>query len=692
MSTHDDIIRGYSPEITKRLMTYLKPYKAASAITLITLAAATIAELLAPIVLQRTLDNHILRRDYRVQAAAADELMLDEKAAERIGGSLFFSQDALKGMSGREKEQARLRGLLDKDEWYVFPAGEGPADATVLSNPQLFVSSEKLHAVRIADLRTLSPQEKRAVRHNDMLGLKRRSGEYGILLTAILIFSFLQVYSASWIGQKIMADMRGGLLSHVMRQSLRYLNGIPVGSLVSRIANDVGTISEFFTNVTISFLKDAAMMAGVIAALFVLDYHLAWISLITMLPIFVLIVVFRSRMRDAFRRVRARLSGLNAFLSERISGMSTVQLFDSEIRSAAEFDEQGKGLLRAEMREMRIMAVFRPLIDLISSSTAALVIWYSAGLHQSGRLSLGVLIAFVQLIQKFFQPVTDIAEKFNILQSAMAGGERIFAMMDEEDRISDRDGAAEAAASGEIRFENVHFSYVQGEPVLRGLNFRIEAGQTVAVVGATGAGKTTIANLITRLWDPDQGRILLDGSDIRHRPLADLRQNVTPVQQDVFLFSGTIAENIDLGRGMERSSIIEAARLARADPFISRLPQSYETAVTEGAGNLSAGERQLIAFARIIAHNPRLIILDEATANVDTETETLLQEGLETLLRERTAVVIAHRLSTIRRADRILVLGHGRVIEQGSHDELLAAGGVYHNLHRLQFAENAPDN
>ena len=692
MSTHNDIIRGYSPEITKRLMTYLKPYKAASAITLITLAAATIAELLAPIVLQRTLDNHILRRDYRVQAAAADELMLDEKAAERIGGSLFFSQNALKGMSGREKEQARLRGLLDKDEWYVFPAGEGPADATVLSNPQLFVSSEKLHAVRIADLRTLSPQEKRAVRHNDMLGLKRRSGEYGILLTAILIFSFLQVYSASWIGQKIMADMRGGLLSHVMRQSLRYLNGIPVGSLVSRIANDVGTISEFFTNVTISFLKDAAMMAGVIAALFVLDYHLAWISLITMLPIFVLIVVFRSRMRDAFRRVRARLSGLNAFLSERISGMSTVQLFDSEIRSAAEFDEQGKGLLRAEMREMRIMAVFRPLIDLISSSTAALVIWYSAGLHQSGRLSLGVLIAFVQLIQKFFQPVTDIAEKFNILQSAMAGGERIFAMMDEEDRISDRDGAAEAAASGEIRFENVHFSYVQGEPVLRGLNFRIEAGQTVAVVGATGAGKTTIANLITRLWDPDQGRILLDGSDIRHRPLADLRQNVTPVQQDVFLFSGTIAENIDLGRGMERSSIIEAARLARADPFISRLPQSYETAVTEGAGNLSAGERQLIAFARIIAHNPRLIILDEATANVDTETETLLQEGLETLLRERTAVVIAHRLSTIRRADRILVLGHGRVIEQGSHDELLAAGGVYHNLHRLQFAENAPDN
>ena len=294
----------------------------------------------------------------------------------------------------------------------------------------------------------------------------------------------------------------------------------------------------------------------------------------------------------------------------------------------------------------------------------------------------------MQLIQKFFQPVTDIAEKFNILQSAMAGGERIFAMMDEEDRISDEAGesAGEASDAGEIRFENVHFSYVPGEPVLRGLNFRIEAGHTAAVVGATGAGKTTIANLITRLWDPDEGRILLDGRDIRRRPLADLRHGIIPVQQDVFLFTGSIAENIDLGRGMDRESIIEAAKLARADPFISRLPESYDTPVTEGAGNLSAGERQLIAFARIIAHNPRLIILDEATANVDTETEALLQEGLETLLRERTAVVIAHRLSTIRRADRILVLARGQLIEQGTHDELLAAGGVYSNLHQLQFA------
>lgn len=701
MSRQDDIIRGYSPEITKRLFTYLRPYKTATAITIITLAASTLAELAAPIVLQRTLDDHVLRREYRLEAGAADELMPEKEdadrlreAGERIAGSLFVPADALKGMSGEAGNRARLQGLLDEEEWYVFPAGHPPGDEAAARNPRVFVSSGRMHALRITDLRELSAEQRRAVRHTDMLGLKRRSGQYGLLLAAILVFSFLQVYAASWIGEKVMADMRGGLLAHVMRQSLRYLGGTPVGRLVSRIANDVGTISEFFTNVTISFLKDAAMMAGVIAALFVLDYHLAWISLITMLPTFALILVFRSRMRDAFRRVRARLSALNAFLSERISGMSTVQLFDSEVRSAEEFSEKGKALLGAEMREMHIMSVFRPLIDLISSSAAALVIWYSAGLHQSGRLSLGVLIAFVQLTQKFFQPVTDIAEKFNILQSAMAGGERIFAMMDEEDRISDEaeERTGGASDAGEIRFENVHFSYVPGEPVLRGLNFRIEAGHTAAVVGATGAGKTTIANLITRLWDPDEGRILLDGRDIRRRPLADLRHAIIPVQQDVFLFSGSIAENIDLGRGMDRASIIEAAKLARADPFISRLPESYDTPVTEGAGNLSAGERQLIAFARIIAHNPRLIILDEATANVDTETEALLQEGLETLLRERTAVVIAHRLSTIRRADRILVLARGRLIEQGTHDELLAAGGVYSNLHQLQFAENTHAN
>jgi len=469
-----------------------------------------------------------------------------------------------------------------------------------------------------------------------------------------------------------------------------------VGSLVSRTANDVETIYEFFTNVTISFLKDGAIMAGVVIVIFALDKHLALVAMAALVPTVLLIVLFQKRVRESFRKVRAGLSAVNAYLSERLGGMSTVQLFAAEKRSRREFKDKNGTLLEAQLHQMKIMAVFRPLIDTISSLAVALVIWYSTSLHDQGLLTLGILIAFIELIQKFFHPVRDIAEKFNILQSAMAGGERIFDMLDTIDRIPDEGREAKDCTNedlcGEIRFENVSFSYVPGEPVLNGLDFRIKPGETIAVVGATGAGKTTIANLLTRLWDPDAGSILLDGKDVRERPLEELRRTVQPVQQDVFLFAGTVAENIDLGIGLTEEKIINAAEISRADSFISKMPEAYLTQISEGAGNLSAGQRQLIAFARIIAHNPRVIILDEATANVDTQTETLLQEGLEKLLDNRTAIVIAHRLSTIRRADRILVIGHGRVIEEGRHSELIARDGVYSRLYKLQSGNGFLNN
>ncbi len=703
----DEIIRGYSPEVMKRLLGYIKPYKIAGMLTLVALVLATAAELLLPIVMKLTLDDHLLRRESRlsvesVKAAAAGEgpfELTEELAVDllgegfRIGDSLFVSSQALSDLHSEERAAAMTAGWLDIEDWYVVMNPDDDALNVINGHADDFIRdvTTDTFAIRISDRDTLTTDERRALRSGDIAGLKSRSLQYLLLLFSVLIFTFVQVYQASWIGQKIMADIRQGLLGHIMRQSLRYLGQTPVGSLVSRTANDVETINEFFTNVTISFLKDGAIMIGVIAVLFALDSRLALVTLVTVVPTFILIVIFQNRMREAFRRVRAKVSSVNAYLSERLGGMATVQLFDAEKRSGEEFNIRGGELLNAELGQMKIMAVFRPLIDLIASVAVALIIWYSTGLHDSGLLTLGVLIAFIELIQKFFQPVKDIAEKFNILQSAMAGGERIFAMMDTVDRIPDG-GNIEAACDeepvcGEIKFENVLFSYVPGEPVLKGLDFRIDPGQTVAVVGATGAGKTTIANLITRLWDPDEGRVLLDGKDVRNRPLPELRRSVQPVQQDVFLFAGTVAENIDLGLGLSREKIIEAALLSRADTFIQALPKGYDAEITEGAGNLSAGQRQLIAFARIIAHNPRVIILDEATANVDTETETLLQEGLKQLLEDRTALIIAHRLSTIRMADRIMVLGHGKLIEEGTHTELLERNGVYHNLYRLQFAD-----
>ncbi|MCK5250495.1 MAG: ATP-binding cassette domain-containing protein, partial [Spirochaetaceae bacterium] len=552
-------------------------------LTISALVLATAAELLLPIVMKLTLDDHLLRRENRlsivsIEAAATGEgpLELTEKLAAdllkegfRIGDSLFVPSQALSDLHSDERAAAVTAGWLDAENWYVVTNPDDDALNVINGHADDFIRSvtTDTFAIRISDRDNLTTDERRALRSGDIAGLKSRSLQYFLLLFSVLIFTFVQVYQASWIGQKIMADIRQGLLGHIMRQSLKYLGQTPVGSLVSRTANDVETINEFFTNVTISFLKDGAIMIGVIAVLFALDSRLALVALVTMVPTFILIAVFQNRMRESFRRVRAKVSSVNAYLSERLGGMSTVQLFDTEKRSGKEFDVKGDELLDAELGQMKIMAVFRPLIDLIASVAVALIIWYSTGLHDSGLLTLGVLIAFIELIQKFFQPVKDIAEKFNILQSAMAGGERIFAMMDIIDRIPDggNDEAAcdEEPVCGEIIFEDVHFSYVPGEPVLKGLNFRIEPGQTVAVVGATGAGKTTIANLITRLWDPDEGRVLLDGKDVRNRPLPELRRSVQPVQQDVFLFAGTIAENIDLGLGLSKEKIIEAARISR---------------------------------------------------------------------------------------------------------------------------------
>ena len=694
----DDLIRGKSSDVLRRLMAHLKPYPLSTMITILALILATGAELLSPLVMRRALDDHILRSEIRVETVEASRNGISLPAdTVQIGEYSYVRDSDLVDLGPDGRAAARSDGWLDDGLWYVFPVDSPEDQAIIAADPDLFESAPDGtdHAIRVEDLRSL-PQEQRAIlRSADIGGLRNRSIQYLGLLVGVLIFTFAQVYAASWIGQKVMADIREGLLAHIMRQSLRYLGKTPVGSLVSRIANDVETINEFFSNVTISFLKDFSIMAGVILVIFLLDVRLALVALMMVIPTFILIVIFQNRMRESFRKVRARVSKVNAYLSEHLGGMGTIQLFAVQNRSSSEFRSKGDALLSAELGQMRIMAVFRPLIELIASAAVALVIWYSTGLRDSGMVSLGVLIAFIDLVQKFFQPVKDIAEKFNILQSAMAGGERIFDMMDTVDRIPDGgeeliacdDDMETAESCGEIRFENVHFSYVPGEPVLKGLDIRIPRGSTVAIVGATGAGKTTIANLLTRLWDPDSGRILLDGRSISDRSLPDLRKTVQPVQQDVFLFSGTIAENIHLGRPMSTERIREAARISRAAGFIESLPEGYDTHVAEGASNFSAGQRQLIAFARIIAHDPRVIILDEATANVDTETETLLQEGLEALLEDRTALIIAHRLSTIRKADRILVLGHGKLIEEGTHDELLDREGVYHNLYRLQFED-----
>ena len=520
----------------------------------------------------------------------------------------------------------------------------------------------------------------------DIAALKIKGLLYFFLLAGGLVFSFLQVYLMAYTGQGVMEDIRLKLYNHTVRQSLSFLGQTPVGSLVSRITNDVETLNEFFTSVAASVLKDVSLIAGVLVTIFFLNSKLAFITILTVPPVFIAARFFRLQAREAYREVRSSVSAVNTFLSEHIAGMDIVQMFGKETSVRQLFQKQNGKLLKANLAELYVFAFFRPLMNLFTSVTLGIVIYFGGNgvLHHS--LSLGVLIAFISLIQKFYRPILDFAEKFTILQSAMAGGERVFSLMDESDTIEDTGKETLLQpVKGELEFRNVSFSYRKGEPVLRNLSFKVAPGETAALAGYTGAGKTTIANLLTRMWEIDSGEILLDGKDIRSLPLETLRRTIMPVQQDIFLFSGTIRENIDMGSGLDDREIEQAARLAQAHSFIEKLPGGYLFTLNEGASNISTGQRQLISFARALARNPRVIILDEATGSIDTETEKRIQKAIETLMENRTSLVIAHRLSTIRHADRILVLSRGMLVEEGTHDELLRQEGLYYNLYQLQY-------
>ncbi len=687
----EKIISGYNPALVRRLFSYLRPYRTIAIIGIVALGIATTAELLLPVILQRSIDHYLVNTYSRI---SADKTGLSElrgariiSSDVRIGNYFYIPDYRLKSIMGVNKNRLEREGIIGKASYYVVPVDTAERRAIVARYPDLFITGKSDYAaITAASIDSVATGDLRTLRSRDIGGLKRAGAAFFGLLIGQLLFGFLQVYLMALAGQGVMKDIRLQLFRHTVGQSLRFLGTNPVGKLVTRLTNDVETINELFTSVLVSLLQDVALMGGVVITLFYLNVTLGLVTLATLPPVIVATLLYRVKARDAYRRVRLWVSQVNTYLSEHLSGMTVVQLFVRERHSSNEFEVRNRELTRANLTQVYVFATFRPIIDLFSSVSTAVIIYFGARFMLAGVVSLGVLVAFINLITKFYQPVMDISEKFTILQSAMAGSERVFELLDTRDNIPDDGRKTLGDIRGELVFDHVDFGYKQGEPVIRNLSFRVEPGQTVAIVGYTGAGKTTIANLLTRLWDIQGGRILLDNTDIRDIPLATLRTAIQPIQQDVFLFSDTIRDNILLGREMADDQLMQAAKIVQADGFISSLPEGYATALTEGASNISTGQRQLVSFARVIAHDPRIIIMDEATANIDTETERLIQRALQALLANRTSLVIAHRLSTIKHADRILVLSDGELVEQGNHEELLAAGGVYYNLYRLQYS------
>ncbi len=512
------------------------------------------------------------------------------------------------------------------------------------------------------------------------------------LYFGVLLLEFVVEYGGAllttWIGQRVMFDLRMQIYEHLQRLSIPFYDRNPVGRLMTRVTSDVETLNELFSSGVVTIFGDVFTLVAIMVMMLAIDLQLALVTFSVIPLVWLTAAVFRRRVREAFRDIRTRLARLNAYLQERLSGMRIVQLFGREDASARRFAELNREHLDAHLRSITIYAVFFPVVEVLTSVAMALLLWYGGLRVLDDTLTVGVLAAFIQYTRRFFQPLQDLSEKFNLLQSAMASSERVFALLDERVTVAEPALARRLPTpiAGEVRFENVWFRYSPDGPwVLRDISFTASPGRTIALVGHTGAGKTTIVSLLLRFYDPERGRITVDGMDTRDLSTAELRSIIGFVQQDLFLFTGDILHNLTLDAPITPEAAHQAARRVGADRFIERLPSGYGHRLGERGRSLSVGERQLLSFARALALDPRILVLDEATSSVDAEAEAQIQRAIAELMSGRTSLVVAHRLSTILHADEILVLHHGEIRERGSHRDLLAQEGLYRRLYELQL-------
>jgi len=527
-------------------------------------------------------------------------------------------------------------------------------------------------------------------------GLELLVGTYALVQLLRLVFSYFQALLLNTVGQYVMFDMRRELYDKLQHQEVAYYDRNPVGRIMTRLTSDVDSLNELFTAGITDLLGDVVMIFAIIGVMLWMDVRLTFVTLLTVPLLWIATTWFRKGARKGYDMVRTRIARINAFLQEHFAGAQTVQIFNAEIKSLNRFREINADYRKANIDTIFYYAVFFPLVDFIGAIGIALIIWYGGYRVMQNTpghtvLTLGALVAFIQYSSFLFQPIRDISDKYNVLQAAVVASHRIFKTLDLPIAItSPVQPAKSGRAEGRIEFENVWFAYKEGDWILKDVSFTVEPGQSMALVGHTGSGKSTITNLLMRFYDVQRGRILLDGVDLREWDLQALRENFAVVLQDIFLFSGSIEGNIRLGRqDISEERVKWAAQEVSAEPFINRLQGGYRAEVKERGAGLSVGQKQLISFARALAFDPAILILDEATSSIDTETEQLIQQAIARVMRNRTSIVVAHRLSTIQRADQIIVLHHGQIRERGTHQELLAHHGLYWKLYKLQYADSA---
>jgi ATP-binding cassette subfamily B multidrug efflux pump len=574
-------------------------------------------------------------------------------------------------------------GLWRRILTFIWPYRNRVALAIVLS---LIISATTLvvpYLIRIGIDRYIVNQE--------LNGDQRLSGLAGVAALLLVVMTvgfaanFFQVTVLEWTGQRIMHAIRQRLFKHLLSLHLAFFHANPVGRLVTRLTNDIQNMHEMFTSVIVTLFNEFVKLAAIVVILFWMNWRLTlWINLLV--PVMVLISIGFSRFaREAFRQIRSSLAAINSYLQETLSGMVIIQLFLREKDVYQRFTALNSDYTSKTLYQIKVFGFFLPLIEVMNAAALALIIWYGGGEILRQHMTLGVLVAFITYMRLFFQPLRELSQQYSLVQSAMASAERIFHLLETENALP-APGApvTPQSLSGRIEFQQVTFGYEPDHPVVHDLSFTVQPGETVAVVGATGAGKTTLINLLERFYDPDQGRILLDGVDLRAVDPYWLREQVGLVMQEVFLIPATLRENIVLDRDVTDADLRDIAAASQLTNVIKDLPRGLDTRIGEAGADLSAGQKQLLAFARVLVRNPRILVLDEATANVDSETEMFVEQAIQTALAGRTSIVIAHRLSTIRRADRILVMEQGRVVEAGTHSELMTLGGLYYHLQSLQ--------